>query len=83
MKMKAKIAVREIMKNQGIGVNALTALLQENVEGESFSSRKISERLSQDNMSIKVLNQMLKVLRYKIVLLPFDAKLPASGYEIE
>lgn len=83
MKYKTNAAVREIMKQQGIGVNALASMMGKDANGKDVPSRRISERLSQDNISIKVLDQMLRVLRYKIVLLPRDAEVPSNGFEIE
>lgn len=45
--------------------------------------RLISERLSQDNISIQKLKEMLRVLDYKVVLIPRDTTTPKDGYEVE
>lgn len=83
MKLKTNEAVREIMKNQGIGVNSLASKMGKDVNGKDVPARRISERLSQENISIKVLDEMLRVLDYKIVLVPRTVKTPEGGFEIE
>lgn len=74
--MKTGNAVREVMKLKEVGVNKMADRLGK-------SPRLISERLSQDNISITKLNEMLRVLDYKIVIAPRDAKTPENGYEVE
>ena len=74
--MKATEAVREVMKEQEVGVNKMAARLDK-------PSRQISERLSQTNISIAKLTEMLRVLDYKVVIVPRNASLPKGGYEIE
>lgn len=74
--MKSGTAVREIMKKQNVGVNKMADRLNK-------SSRLISERLGQDNISIAKLNEMLRVLDYKAVIVPRDTRIPEGGYEIE
>jgi signal recognition particle subunit SEC65 len=74
--MKTSEAVREVMKDKGIGVNQMADRLDK-------SPRLVSERLSQENISISKLREMLRVLDYKIVIVPRDCKVPDDGYEIE
>lgn len=74
--MKTGEAVREIMKAQNVGLSKLSDRLN---RGQSV----ISERLRQENISIAKLNEMLRVLDYKIVIIPRDTAVPKSGYEIE
>ena len=74
--MRTVDAVREIMKAQDVGVNKMANRLNK-------SSRLISERLSQENISISKLTEMLRVLDYKIVLLPTETHTPKGGYEVE
>lgn len=74
--MKTVEAVRAVMKEQDIGVNKMAARLDK-------PSRQISERLSQSNISIVKLNELLRVLDYKVVIVPREASIPKGGYEIE
>lgn len=73
--MKTETAVREIMKNKESGVTKMADRLNK-------SPRLVSERLSQKNISISKLQEMLRVLDYKITLLPRNTRLPEGGYEI-
>lgn len=61
--MKTVEAVREIMKEQNIGVNKMADRLNR-------KPNVISERLGQSNISIVKLSEMLRVLDYKIMLVP-------------
>ena len=83
MKIKATEAVREIMKNQGARISDLAKALPEDANGKEVPIRRISERLSQENISVKVLDEMLRVLKYKIVLMPADEPLPKNSYTVK
>ena len=74
--MKTTEAVREVMKIKQIGVNQMADRLGK-------SARLVSERLSQENISITKLQEMLRVLDYKIVILPRESRIPDGGYEVE
>lgn len=74
--MKATEAIREIMKEEGIGVTKLADRLG---KGKNV----ISERLRQDNISMEKLGEILRVLDYKVVLIPRDMVTPKNGYEIK
>ena len=74
--MKTSDAVRAVMEEQGIGTNKMAARLGK-------SARCVSERLGQDNISIGKLMEMLRVLDYKIVIVPRGTAMPKGGYEIE
>lgn len=74
--MKTGEAVREIMKNKEVGVNALAARIDK-------TPRLVSERLNQENISIAKLREMLIALDYKVVIVPRGAKLPENGFEVE
>ena len=83
MKIKATEAVREIMKNQGETISSLAKALPADSDGKEVPIRRISERLSQENISVKVLDEMLRVLKYKIVLMPADESLPKDSYTVK
>lgn len=74
--MKTTDAVRKVMEEQGIGVNQMAYSMNK-------SPRLVSERLSQENISISKLMEMLRVLDYKVAILPRKATLPEGGYDIE
>lgn len=83
MKIKATEAVREIMKNQGKTMSGLAQSMPADSDGKEVPVRRISERLSQENISVKVLDEMLRVLGYKIVLMPTDESVPANSYTVK
>lgn len=74
--MKTGEAVREVMKEKEIGVNQLAARLEK-------TPRLISERLGQENISISKLRELLRVLDYKVVIVPRDSRVPEGGFEVE
>lgn len=74
--MKTNEAVREIMKNKGLGPNTLA-------ERMGKPARLVCDRLSQDNISISKLMEMLRLMDYKIVLVPRDVKSSKDSYVIE
>lgn len=74
--MKTGDAVREVMKIKEIGVNQMADRLGK-------SPRLVSERLSQQNISITKLNEMLKVMDYKILIVPRSTRVPSDGFEVE
>lgn len=74
--MKATDAIREVMKSQDIGVCKMADRLGK-------PSRLVSDRLSQDNISILKMNELLRLLDYKIVIVPREARIPEGGYEID
>ncbi len=74
--MKSTDAVRTIMADQGVGANMLARVLKK-------STRLVCDRLSQENISVSKLNEVLIPLGYKTVILPRDCPIPDGGYEIE
>lgn len=74
--MKANEAVRDIMKSKDVGTKILA-------ERMGKPARLVSDRLSQDNISIDKLTEMLRLMDYKIVLVPRDAKLPKDSYTLD
>lgn len=74
--MKTVEAVRAIMEEQELGVNKLANRLNK-------KPNVISERLSQTNISVAKLNELLRVLDYKTIIVPRNTIIPKGGYEIE
>ena len=74
--MNVIAAIREIMKIQSVGVNKLADRL-------GIKQNVLSMRLKQENIRINKLTGILRMLDYKIVLLPREARVPEGGFEIE
>lgn len=74
--MKTGEAIRDVMKTQSITVTQMAKDLNK-------STRLISERLAQENISIAKINEMLEKLNYKTVIVPIDTPLPENSYVIE
>ena len=74
--MNAISALREIMKIQSVGVNKLADRL-------GIKQNSLSMRLKQKSISVEKLSETLRMLDYKIVLLPREARIPEGGFEVE
>lgn len=74
--MKTQEALRSIMEEQGVGLSKLASRMEKPVN-------TISERLRQENISIEKLSEILRVLDYKVVILPSSTTVPKGGYEIK
>lgn len=49
----------------------------------NIKSNVLSERFKQKNVSVEKLNEMLRAMDYKVVIVPREAKLPENGFEVE
>jgi hypothetical protein len=74
--MIAMEAIKEIMKLKDIRPAVLCDRLK-------IKSNVLSERFKQKNVSVEKLNDMLRVMDYKVVVVPREARIPEGGYEIE
>lgn len=74
--MKISEVLRGVQEAQGVTITQISNRL-----GKGRSA--ISERFRQDNISIDKLNEILRVLDYKIVIMPADTRLPKDSYEVE
>ena len=74
--MIAMEAVKEIMKLKDIRPAVLCDRLK-------IKSNVLSERFKQKNVSVEKLNDMLRAMDYKVVIVPRDARIPEGGFEIE
>ena len=74
--MKPMEIVRAIMELKDIRPAVLGSRL-------NIKSNVLSERFKQKNVSVDKLNEMLRVMDYKIVIMPADGKLPKDSYEVE
>lgn len=73
--MNTMLAVKEIMKIKEVKPSMLCDRL-------GIKSNVLSERFKQENISITKLNEMLKAMDYKIVLVPRNTRLPENGFEV-
>lgn len=73
--MNTMSAVREIMKLQKVKPSMLCDRLE-------IKSNVLSERFKQENISITKLNEMLKAMDYKIILVPRNTRLPENSFEV-
>lgn len=74
--MKATVALKKVMEVRDVKPAVLCDRL-------NIKSNVLSERFKQENISVAKLNEMLKVLDYKIVVVPRDARVSEGGIEIE
>ena len=74
--MKTTEILKAIMTAKDVGVTKLASRLGK-------KTNVISERVRQTNISIDKLNEMLRVLDYKVVIVPIDGKLPKDSFEVE
>ena len=74
--MIAMEAIKEIMKLKDIRPAVLCDRLK-------IKSNVLSERFKQKNVSVEKLNDMLRAMDYKVVVVPRDTRLPEGGFEIE
>lgn len=77
--MQATEALREVMKLQ----NVKPADLRYRLGIPKEKSNVLSERFKQKNISITKLNEMLKVMDYKILIVPRSTRVPSDGFEVE
>ncbi len=87
--MKVKEAIKEIMNKKGMTISAMaraisdTRGVDENGEKINVLPRLVTDRLAQKNISIANLSEMLKILDYKIVIVPRGRSEKEGEYEIE
>lgn len=74
--MKTQEVMREIMKEQGVGLSKLANRIEKPIT-------TTSERLRQKNISVAKLGEIMHALDYKIVVIPREVSVPKGGYEIE
>lgn len=77
--MYAMEAVKEIMKRHDIS----PAVLRDRLGIKKEKSNVLSQRFTQKNVSVAILNEMVKAMDYKVLVVPRDTRTPADGFEIE
>ena len=74
--MKVNKIIREIMSIKGVTPTALASRL-------GINKNTMSERLTQENISTDKMIEMLRVMDYKLVVMPMEGRLPNGAFEIE
>ena len=74
--MRATEALRKVMELKSVKPSMLCDRL-------GIKSNVLSERFKQKNISVEKLNEMLKVMDYKIVIVPRESRTLTDGFEIE
>jgi DNA-binding Xre family transcriptional regulator len=74
--MKTMDIIKEIMEKKDIRAIDLAKRL-------GISAQALNGRFTQKNVSVDKLNDMLKMMDYRIVIVPNSTKLPNGGYEVE
>jgi len=77
--MKAMEALKTIMEKTGYGTNALW----EAMGNDKTTANRLSQRFKQENVSVKKLDEMLRVMGYKVVIMPSNEATPKNGIKIE
>lgn len=75
--MNAMEGVKEIMELRQV----TPAMLRDRIGIKK--PNVLSQRFTQKNVSIGILNEMVKAMDYKVVLVPREARLPKDSFEIE
>ena len=76
--MLVKKAVRCIMDRKGIGLNTLARMVGKNSQ---FVSDKLNVARG-GNMTTDKLDELIRVMGYKIVLMPSDVEIQDGWYEV-
>lgn len=74
--MIAMEAVKEIMKRKKVRPSTISEVL-------GIKSNVLSERFKQKNVSVSKLNEMVRLMDYRVVLVPSDKPLDDDCIEVE
>ena len=74
--MRATEALRKVMELKSVKPSMLCDRL-------GIKSNVLSERFKQRNISVEKLNEMLKVMDYKIVIVPRESRILPDSFEID
>ena len=75
--MKATEIIREIMRNNRVSQSVMAKRIGKN------SYQAVGIRLNKENITFKSASEMLKVLGYKIVIMPDTQRTPTDAYEVD
>lgn len=74
--MIAMEAVKEVMKIKEVRPSVLCDRLK-------IKPNVLSGRFTQRNVSVDKLNEMLRAMDYKVMIVPRETKVPDNGFEVE
>lgn len=74
--MKAMDAVKEVMLLRGVKQIELADRIK-------VRQNTLSERMTQKNVSVQKLDEMLNAMDYKIMIVPRSTRVPEGGFEVE
>ena len=77
--MKGRDIVKEIMKEQGVTNTVMASRL--NITQAALWDRINSSKVK--DIPLSTLNEMLRALDYKIVIVPIDNRVPDKGYKVD
>lgn len=73
--MKATDIIRDIMEKKEVKPSMLADRLK-------IKNNTLSERMTQKNLSVLKLSEMLRAMDYKILIVSRNSRLPEDGYEL-
>lgn len=74
--MIAMEAVKEVMRIKDVRPSVLCDRLK-------IKANVLSGRFTQKNVSVDKLNEMLRAMDYKVMIVPRETKVPENGFEVE
>ena len=74
--MLASEVIKEVMRLKDVTTSVLSKRL-------GVAQNTLSERYKQKNISIGKLNETLRAMDYKVIVVPSSARIPEGGFEVE
>lgn len=74
--MKANEAIREIMTRTGTRISTLSRITK-------TSTNTLANRIAREGITVAKLNETIRAMDYKIIVVPGTARLPEGGFEVE
>lgn len=74
--MKANEAIREIMNKTGMRMSSLSRIT-------GIKTNTLSNRIAREGITVSTLNETIRAMDYKIIVVPGNARLPEGGFEVE
>lgn len=74
--MKANEAIREIMNRTDTRISTLSRMLNTN-------TNTLANRIAREGITVSKLNETIRAMDYKIIVVPGNTRLPEGGFEVE
>lgn len=84
--MKATEVMKKVKDEQNITLSTIASRMGKmtgNKEEDKKTLNVLTKRFSQDNISIALLNEMLRAMDYKVVVMPVSDRTPKNAYEVD